>query len=128
MEKIINGILKHILQYNCNRLRVNILCGLSTLEIARAFLVSEPTMAQRLARAKGKISDAGVPFELPAPQFWPERLDAVLATIEIAYGKAHGERATRSFRGRDAGADQHPGSPLAARTRACCGGRDDSVG
>lgn len=74
-------------------LTLRLVCGLSTLEIARAFLVSETTMAQRLTRAKGKIADAGVPFELPAAQFWPERLDAVLATIEIAYGKAHEDAA-----------------------------------
>lgn len=70
-------------------LTLRLVCGLSTLEIARAFLVSETTMAQRLTRAKSKIADAEVPFELPAAQFWPERLDAVLATIEIAYGNAH---------------------------------------
>jgi len=74
-------------------LTLRLVCGLSTLEIARAFLVSEATMAQRLTRAKSKIADAGVPFELPAPRFWPERLDAVLATIEIAYGKAHEDAA-----------------------------------
>ena len=74
-------------------LTLRLVCGLSTLEIARAFLVSETTMAQRLTRAKGKIADAGVSFELPAAQFWPERLDAVLATIEIAYGKAHEDAA-----------------------------------
>jgi RNA polymerase sigma-70 factor (ECF subfamily) len=74
-------------------LTLRLVCGLSTLEIARAFLVSEATMAQRLTRAKSKIADAGVPFELPAPQFWPERLHAVLATIEIAYGKAHEDAA-----------------------------------
>ena len=74
-------------------LTLRLVCGLSTLEIARAFLVSEATMAQRLTRAKGKIADAGVPFELPAAEFWPERLDAVLATIEIAYGKAHEDAA-----------------------------------
>ncbi|MDP8985009.1 MAG: sigma-70 family RNA polymerase sigma factor [Pseudomonadota bacterium] len=74
-------------------LTLRLVCGLSTLEIARAFLVSETTMAQRLTRAKGKIADAGVPFELPAAQCWPERLDAVLATVEIAYGKAHEDAA-----------------------------------
>ena len=74
-------------------LTLRLVCGLSTLEIARAFLVSETTMAQRLTRAKGKIADAGVPFELPAPQCWPERLDAVLATVKIAYGKAHEDAA-----------------------------------
>ena len=74
-------------------LTLRLVCGLTTLEIARAFLVSETTMAQRLTRAKNKITDAGIPYELPAPQFWTERLDAVLATIEIAYAKAHEDAA-----------------------------------
>src|SRR5450631_415466 len=76
-------------------LTLRLVCGLATLEIARAFLVSEATMAQRLTRAKSKISDAGVPFELPAAQFWAERLDSVLVTIEIAYAKAHEDAAGR---------------------------------
>jgi len=74
-------------------LTLRLVCGISTLEIARAFLVPEATMAQRLTRAKGKISQAGVPFELPASTSWPERLQAVLATIEIAYAKAHEDAA-----------------------------------
>jgi len=74
-------------------LTLRLVCGLSTLEIARAFLVSETTMAQRLTRTKRKMSDAGIPFELPAAQFWPERLDSVLATIEIAYAQAHEDAA-----------------------------------
>ena len=70
-------------------LTLRLVCGLSTREIARAFLLSEATLAQRLIRAKRKIAEAGVPFEVPGPQAWPERLDAVLSTIEIAYGRAH---------------------------------------
>jgi RNA polymerase sigma-70 factor, ECF subfamily len=74
-------------------LTLRLVCGLSTLEIARAFLLSEPTLAQRLTRAKRKIAQAGVSFEVPGPQVWPERLDAVLSTIEIAYGRAHEDAA-----------------------------------
>ncbi len=74
-------------------LTLRLVCGLSTAEIARAFLVSEPTLLQRLGRAKRKIADAGVPFEIPSPEAWPERLDAVLSTLEIAYAKAYEDAA-----------------------------------
>ena len=74
-------------------LTLRLVCGLSTIEIARAFLVSEATLAQRLVRAKRKIAEAGVPFEVPGPDAWPERLDAVLSTLEIAYSKAHEDAA-----------------------------------
>jgi RNA polymerase sigma-70 factor (ECF subfamily) len=74
-------------------LTLRLVCGLSTREIARAFLLSEPTLAQRLIRAKRKIAEAGVSFEVPGPEAWPERLDAVLTTIEIAYGRAHEDAA-----------------------------------
>jgi RNA polymerase sigma-70 factor (ECF subfamily) len=74
-------------------LTLRLVCGLSTREIARAFLLSEATLAQRLIRAKRKIAEAGVPFEVPGPQAWPERLDAVLSTVEIAYGRAHEDAA-----------------------------------
>jgi RNA polymerase sigma-70 factor, ECF subfamily len=74
-------------------LTLRLVCGLSTREIATAFLLSEPTLAQRMIRAKRKIAEAGVSFEVPGPQAWPERLDAVLSTIEIAYGRAHEDAA-----------------------------------
>jgi len=74
-------------------LTLRMVCGLSVPEIARAFLVSEPTLAQRLVRAKHKIAAAGVPFELPRPESWGERLDAVLSTLEVAYAKAHEDAA-----------------------------------
>jgi len=74
-------------------LTLKLVCGLSVTEIARAFLLQEATLAQRLVRAKRKIAEAGVPFELPSPEAWPERLDAVLSTLEIAYARAHEDAA-----------------------------------
>lgn len=81
-------------------LTLRLVCGLTVQEIARAFLVSEPALAQRLTRAKRKIAQAGVPFEVPGPEAWPERLGAVLSTLEVAYAKAHEDAA---------GAGQHAG-------------------
>lgn len=74
-------------------LTLRTVCGLSTSEVAHAFLMPEPTLAQRLVRAKRKIAEAGVPFEVPGPERWIERLDAVLSTIEIAYAQAHADAA-----------------------------------
>ena len=74
-------------------LTLRIVCGLTTAEIAAAFLVREPTLAQRLVRAKRKIAEAGVPFEIPGPALWPERMDAVLSTLEVAYAQAHASAA-----------------------------------
>lgn len=72
-------------------LTLKLVCGLSTGEIAAAFLVAETTLAQRLVRAKAKIAAAGIPFEVPGPDLWPERLESVLTTLEIAYARAHAD-------------------------------------
>jgi RNA polymerase sigma-70 factor (ECF subfamily) len=74
-------------------LALRLVCSLSVAEIARAFLTTEAGISQRLVRAKRKIAQAGVPFEVPGPEAWTERLDAVLATIEVAYSKAHEDAA-----------------------------------
>lgn len=74
-------------------LTLRLVCGLETEEIARAFLVPESTLAQRLVRAKRKIAEAGIGFEIPGPEQWPERLEAVLSTLEVAYGEAYGDAA-----------------------------------
>jgi RNA polymerase sigma factor (sigma-70 family) len=66
-------------------LTLRTVCGVTTTEIARAFLDAEPTMGQRLSRAKAKIAAAGIPFELPEAEQWPARLDAVLTTIYLIY-------------------------------------------
>ncbi len=74
-------------------LTLRLVCGLSVPEIARAFLVAEAAMFQRLTRAKKKIAQAGVSFEVPGPEAWPERLAAVLSTLEVAYARAHEDAA-----------------------------------
>ena len=74
-------------------LTLKVVCGIETGSIARAFLVSEPTMFQRLTRAKAKVAQAGVPFETPPRRTWGERLAAVLATLEVAWSVAYRDAA-----------------------------------
>ena len=74
-------------------LTLRTVCGLTTAQVAAAFLLPEPTLAQRLVRAKRKIAEAGVPFDIPPPDRWPERIDAVLSTLEVGYTQAHADAA-----------------------------------
>ena len=70
-------------------LTLRLVCGVSTGDIARAFLVSEPTMAARVTRAKKKISAAQIPYRVPGASELPERLDAVLTVIHLLYTTGH---------------------------------------
>jgi RNA polymerase sigma-70 factor, ECF subfamily len=80
-------------------LTLRTLAGLTTAEIARAFLTGEPTMAKRLVRAKRKIQEAGIPYRVPPAELLPERLGSVLAVLYLifnqGYDEAHGDAEVR---------------------------------
>jgi RNA polymerase sigma-70 factor (ECF subfamily) len=95
-------------------LTLRALGGLSTDEIARAFLTSEATMAQRLVRAKRKIKAAGIPFRTPPAHLLPERLTAVLAVVYLIFNEGYdgrGDLATEAIRLGAALVELMPGEP-----------------
>src|ERR1700727_3655270 len=80
-------------------------CGLTTEEIARAFLVTPATLAQRIVRGKAKIRETPISYEVPTPQELPERLDAVLQVIYLVFNEGYSAAGgTEGTRGRLTGA------------------------
>jgi RNA polymerase sigma-70 factor (ECF subfamily) len=73
-------------------------CGLTTEEIADAFLDSKDAMAQRLVRARHKITEAGIPYEVPGPEGWAERLESVLAVIYLIFNEGYASSGGRHIR------------------------------
>jgi RNA polymerase sigma-70 factor, ECF subfamily len=80
-------------------------CGLTTEEIAHAFLTPAPTLGQRIVRAKAKIRDARIPYQVPAPADLPERLDAVLRVIYLVFNEGYAASAGPSLTRHDLSAE-----------------------
>jgi RNA polymerase sigma-70 factor, ECF subfamily len=82
-------------------LTLRLLCGLTTGEVARAFLVSEPTMAARITRAKKKITAARIPYQVPPASELPDRLAAVLDVVHLLFTTGHTAPAGQALQRRD---------------------------
>jgi RNA polymerase sigma factor (sigma-70 family) len=82
-------------------LTLRMVCGLSTADVARAFLVPEPTMAARITRAKKKIRDAHIPYRIPAAAELPERVEAVLSVVHLVFTTGHTAPSGASLMRRD---------------------------
>jgi len=76
-------------------------CGLTTEEIARAFLAAPSTLAQRVVRAKAKIRDAGIPYQVPSREDLPERLDSVLRVVYLVFNEGYSASSGESLTRRD---------------------------
>src|SRR5689334_4332897 len=72
-------------------------CGLTTEEIAQAFLSAAPTLAQRIVRAKAKIRDARIPYQVPSPEELPERLDSVLRVVYLVFNEGYSASSGQSL-------------------------------
>ena len=70
-------------------LTLRTLCGLTPAEIGRAFLVTEPTMEKRLVRARAKIKHAGIPYRVPPPELWAERVEGVLSVLYLMFNEGY---------------------------------------
>ena len=100
-------------------------CGLTTEEIAAAYLSKPPTIAQRIVRAKARIRDEKLPYEVPPPAEWPDRLDSVLHTVYLIFNEGYeasgGDARSGSIRARIASS-----STRSTRISRSAGGRSTS--